>query len=322
MPKEYDPTKRPWYNTAIGADEKSKLVVTPPYADVSGVIILTICHTILDGSATTHTDSDSINGVLALDITIASFYSLLTSEFAPCASSTCFAIDNGGFVIVHPDYINGSPPSTAEHIMFKEPAIAFELVYNGILYNDSCVNIISITMQSFWKVNLTSNIILPSGDAIYPVAGSNMFIIVPWSSTDPQLTPIQGQCSCVNQNANGVCSTGVACQCPCYSTVNYDYCTAEILTPAFKPCVPPISPLHLSDVTTAARAEAIILGSPPCRTCNTPVVPTSPSAQSTASTTAATTTSGVAMTTPRPAMALLIVLFLLDLPQPVFTLSF
>ena len=65
---------------------------------------------------------------------------------------SCFAIDNGGFVIVHPDYISGTAPSAAEHIMFKEPAIATELVSNQIMYNDSCVDIINIDLQFFWKV--------------------------------------------------------------------------------------------------------------------------------------------------------------------------
>ena len=73
--------------------------------------------------------------------------------FCKVSINSCFAIDNGGFVLVHPDYINGSPPSTAEHIMSKKPAIAMELVNNGILYNDSCVNVVDITMQSFWKVS-------------------------------------------------------------------------------------------------------------------------------------------------------------------------
>ena len=70
----------------------------------------------------------------------------------PNVLHSCFAIDNGGFIIVHPDYIKGSAPSAAEHIMFKEPAIATELVKNGIMYNDSCVDIINIDLQFFWKV--------------------------------------------------------------------------------------------------------------------------------------------------------------------------
>jgi hypothetical protein len=303
MPKEYDPTKRPWYSAAIGADEKNKIVVTTPYADVSGVIILTVANTILEGSATANTNSDAIDGVLALDMTLASFYSLLTSEFAPCASSTCFAIDNGGFVIVHPDYINGSPPSKAQHIMFKEPAIAMELFNNGILYNDSCVNIIDVTLQYFWKVNLTSNINLPSGDAIYPVAGSNMFIIVPSPSNTPQ-----GECGCVNQSANGVCLTGVACQCPCYSTLDYDYCTLEILAKTFKPCVPPTSPLYLSDVTTEARAEAIAQDLPACKPCASAAVSVM---------TEPTTAPSVSTTTPKPEIGFfeIILIFVINLPQ-------
>ena len=81
------------------------------------------------------------------------YYFPYKSEYFPNVSlNSCFAIDNGGFVIVHPDYISGSPPSAAEHIMFKEPAIATELVNNGILYNDSCVDIINIDLQFFWKV--------------------------------------------------------------------------------------------------------------------------------------------------------------------------
>jgi hypothetical protein len=37
------------YITAIGADQKNNIAVTPPYLDTSGAILLTVCHTIFVG---------------------------------------------------------------------------------------------------------------------------------------------------------------------------------------------------------------------------------------------------------------------------------
>ena len=53
-------------------------------------------------------------------------------------------------------------------------------------------------------------------------------------------------------------------------SVVFTLCGVFVIMHRSKPCVPPISPLHLSDVTTQSRAEAISLGLPDCRPCNVP----------------------------------------------------
>jgi hypothetical protein len=223
--KNYDNTRRTWYLTAIGADQKNNIAVTPPYLDTSGAILLTVCHTIFVGSATAHTASDPIDGVLCMDMTLSSFYTITVSNFPPCASARCFVIDNAGFIVVHPSYSNGSVPSAAEHIMSKEPAVAWELVKNSVMFNASCVEIFQIVVQSFWKVNVTTQTTLPSGNVIYPVAGTNIYVIVQNSVAPP---PANASCSCNNPSYSGLCSTTAACQCPCYSALNYNNCTGVI----------------------------------------------------------------------------------------------
>ena len=57
------------------------LLMLPLFPSLS--ILLSLCF-----SATgIHTDSDPLAGVLGLDITLGSFYDLLVTQFAPCASA-------------------------------------------------------------------------------------------------------------------------------------------------------------------------------------------------------------------------------------------
>jgi hypothetical protein len=260
---EYDPTKRPWYTQAVAAGQKGKITVTLPYLDPTEQIKLTICTTILEGSASgVHSESDPIVGVMSLDVTIRSFYNFVTKQFDPCKTSgtKCIVIDNSGYVIVHPDYMPNSVPNVVEHITRKEPELAMELFQASLLSNETCINFVDITLQSFSEVYVTKDTTLPSGNKVYPVMDSNIFIIVQ-GSTKPS-----GKCTCLYRDSP--CLPGVSCQCPCYNSIGFDYCIGIPLinTNETRACVPSIALLHVTDVIRPSRDAAVYLAD--CRPCN------------------------------------------------------
>jgi len=58
-------------------------------------------------------------------------------------------------VIAHQDFLD-NPPSAQVHITTKEPEIAADMVLQGSMTSDSCVNYADITNQRFYMVSHNS----------------------------------------------------------------------------------------------------------------------------------------------------------------------
>ena len=69
---------------------------------------------------------------------------------------SCFVIDNGGYIISHPDFVGlheeDYPSIQNVHITQKEPDIAAVLAQNGILLLDHCIHFRESHVHNFYRV--------------------------------------------------------------------------------------------------------------------------------------------------------------------------
>ncbi len=92
LPPGFDPTSRPWWQLAVGAQSAT---VSAPYADTSGGhLVLTYSLARRAGGA--------VVGVAGLDIPLAGFVARL-KDIKPTADSISFVVDGRGAVLAHPD---------------------------------------------------------------------------------------------------------------------------------------------------------------------------------------------------------------------------
>lgn len=93
MPKDYDPTSRGWYKTAV--DNKGKVIITSPYKDmITGKICITACKAVEDNGA--------VVGVVGMDIILEDFSKDL-SQTKVGNQGYIFITDKDGVTIAHPD---------------------------------------------------------------------------------------------------------------------------------------------------------------------------------------------------------------------------
>ncbi|RKP49056.1 methyl-accepting chemotaxis protein [Trinickia fusca] len=91
-PKDYDPTARPWYKTAVAA---GKLTVTKPYGDAStGVPYVAFAAPMIRNGETV----GAVSGAVPLD-----GVREVVSAVHPTPSSLAFVVSRDGQVIAHPD---------------------------------------------------------------------------------------------------------------------------------------------------------------------------------------------------------------------------
>ncbi|OWW22951.1 chemotaxis protein [Noviherbaspirillum denitrificans] len=89
LPKDYDPTGRPWYKQAI---EKNASILTPPYEDASS-------HKLVVSFAQ---PAKGATAVVAADVLLDSVVNIVLS-IKPTPNSYAFLADSNGLVIAHPD---------------------------------------------------------------------------------------------------------------------------------------------------------------------------------------------------------------------------
>lgn len=217
----FEPTRRPWFIKAM--EHPGKTVVTEPYLDIGGAgYIFTISHTIIQ--------RDSPIAVVSLDLTYGFFYSLLLNSSKLCSELNfkCFIIEDKGFLIGHPVFLESLNRRTIEHITHKESYIANELLNHKILVEKkNCINYLNETIQRYYRFNTSLDTILSNtvhGERTkYQIAlipGTNIFITIVKSSSDGgAFCP----CSTVDRlclNCNRMEQTDCECPCECPSIIN------------------------------------------------------------------------------------------------------
>ncbi|KAJ7382934.1 hypothetical protein OS493_031709 [Desmophyllum pertusum] len=74
LAKSYDPTKQPWYHTAIS--NRGLVALTTPYMDAGGAgVVITAAHTLYYGKADhVHHTNDQVMGVMGADFSLVYFH--------------------------------------------------------------------------------------------------------------------------------------------------------------------------------------------------------------------------------------------------------
>ncbi|MBP1754053.1 MAG: methyl-accepting chemotaxis sensory transducer with Cache sensor [Firmicutes bacterium] len=106
LPKDYDPTTRPWYTNAVAAN---KLVWSNPYADASSnMMIVSVSMPIYD-------DTNTFIGVLAIDISLGKMTEFISSS--SIGEKGLMALyDSTGIAIAHPDENLVAKPIPSEEL--------------------------------------------------------------------------------------------------------------------------------------------------------------------------------------------------------------
>ena len=92
LPPDYDPTARPWYQQAAGADAS---VLTAPYADAGGAgLVVTFAKAVREGG--------TVKAVMAGDVSLADVVANVAT-IKPTPSSYAFLVGADGNIIAHPE---------------------------------------------------------------------------------------------------------------------------------------------------------------------------------------------------------------------------
>lgn len=212
--KNFEPTRRPWFIKAMKYPDKT--IITKPYLDVGGAgYILTISHTIFKHNIPI--------AVVSIDLTYSFFYKILlnSSEICQQLNYKCFLIEDNGFLIGHPIFLESLNRRQVEHITHKESFIANELLNHKILVEKkNCLNYLNETIERFYNFNMSLDHVLSNivhGERtkyqIILIPKTNIFLSIVKSSSDGgAFCP----CSTVNRlclNCNRMEQTD--CECPC-----------------------------------------------------------------------------------------------------------
>lgn len=101
LPPDYDPTARPWYKQAAGADGS---VLTAPYADAGGAgLVVTFAKAAREGG--------TVKAVMAGDVSLAAVVANVAS-IKPTPSSYAFLVGGDGNIIAHPEVKLALKPAT------------------------------------------------------------------------------------------------------------------------------------------------------------------------------------------------------------------
>ncbi|XP_068714501.1 VWFA and cache domain-containing protein 1-like [Montipora foliosa] len=244
LPNTYDPRDRPWYHTALS--HSGRLILTTPYLDVGGAgEVIAIARSLYHQEST-----ENVLAVVGADFTLRYFYRLLTKVYPICNDTSkyaCFVMDNAGFMVFHVDFLQSS--ATEEqlehvHITQKERHIAEDLISKSYLIKKECRNVETIKKQSFYEVKL------PPGGVdelrgistckyrLGVISGTNVYIGVAvrdsFCRADKCFCALNGECSLSN----------LICECPCTSSLEFDYCRS-LFPNSSVPLCPPISRGHI-----------------------------------------------------------------------------
>lgn len=171
-PASFDPLRRPWYQKAV--EFPGKVVVTGPSLDPSGSgYVVSISHTVYEGkSSTRHSPTDDVVAVLGADLTLAYMHRMLWATLPFCpdragqvrgSSIRCFIMDERGYLLVHPNLLDPSPPGSQsnieqQHLTHHEPLVASDLLnHDRFVLKKACSSYPDRTVQRFYQLNLTLN---------------------------------------------------------------------------------------------------------------------------------------------------------------------
>ncbi|ELT90478.1 hypothetical protein CAPTEDRAFT_222420 [Capitella teleta] len=191
-------------------------------------------------SSRQHLDTDPVVGVMGLDFSMNVFYYYLTDTFTECEDRSyngCFIIDDGGFVVMHRDWLNLQRPQDAYniHISKKEPGVAKTLIENNIMQRRGCINHEQLLKQYTWLVSMQSDSLDYNNFVIYNIRETNLFVVLLKNRVDDIIS------ACLQISASlPICVSYTEVECPCADKLEFSYCDneLEIDTDTDPPCAP------------------------------------------------------------------------------------
>ncbi|XP_022331682.2 VWFA and cache domain-containing protein 1-like [Crassostrea virginica] len=241
---DYDHKLRPWYHRTMAL--KRLNVLSAPYEDLWGAgKIISITRVIFKGY------SKKIEGVIGTDFSIYYFDQMLQNLYPICANKTmytCIVIDNSGFLVMHPFYIETTSPITTQaHITHLEGRISRSLITNGIMYRQPCRDTENKKEQFTYRVNLPQSHLSGKVDSeekyeIRPVTGSNVFLILKrriFSTNDEKCCEEE-----VSMSPSSIKCENKHCTCLCYEDLQFNECRNKYnSTDGIYPCNPQLPTL-------------------------------------------------------------------------------
>ncbi|XP_063407199.1 VWFA and cache domain-containing protein 1-like [Mytilus trossulus] len=226
LPKNYDHTRRAWYKRTLAL--KGKVVLSAPYLDLWGSgYLITLSKTITEGSGSGPASGQTV-AVIGTDFTINYFYQMMQNTYSDCQNIqqySCFILDSSGYIVIHEDFANpeSTPPKIENvHVIYKESAIAEDLINQNMMNKASCIDFETIKEQFTYRVATNGNDRMNSYAKykIDPVPNSNIFIVI----KQRVYTTSTRCCSIYGISPDSHKCSSRSCDCLCYKDADFDYC--------------------------------------------------------------------------------------------------
>ncbi|XP_077996467.1 VWFA and cache domain-containing protein 1-like [Glandiceps talaboti] len=240
----YDPTVRPWFQRS--KSNKGVLTLSAPYQAASGAgYVITLSKTIVE----THTSDptpDDVVAVMGMDFTLTYFNDLMLRSYPECSENrySCFIMDNSGYLVVHEEFLQfGELDVTKSHITEMEPMVARDLISEGTLTKEACIDFQHVKNRHYYTVQTSS---LSNIDKLDDSDGCKRYQLTHILETNAFLGIIDKTIGCAKSPCpcyydRCLATDSDACECPCLSmTEEYDYCNDDFTftSDAYASCSP------------------------------------------------------------------------------------
>ncbi|XP_062591885.1 VWFA and cache domain-containing protein 1-like [Saccostrea cucullata] len=272
LTNDYDHKIRPWYRRTVA--QKLINVVSAPYEDSWGSgKVITLSRVILKSATNPKSKTEAVIGT---DFSIYHFHQLLKDKYPICANKTlysCIVIDNSGFLVMHPFYIETtSPVKNRIHISYMEGRISRSLISTGIMYRQPCRDTENKKEQFTYRVKLLRSQLSGLVDPIEkyeirPVPGSNVFLILKEIVSNDDSSTC---CSTPSSSSPSSVQCGEdTCSCLCYKTIDFNECenkyeNMEGIDPC-NPKLPTLESVSVPEEEKTRNLETCFPTSCPCR---------------------------------------------------------
>ncbi|XP_032221259.2 VWFA and cache domain-containing protein 1 [Nematostella vectensis] len=256
LPKNFDATTRPWYISA--QSNIDKLALSKPYVDAAGAgLVITAAQTIFKVRENQHATADDVIAVMGADFPLPYFKKILGDTYPLCKSSsyTCFVMDRSGFLIYHDTFMTSSITArdlNLAHVTDKEKLVAQDMIQRGLLERKHCRNMASIKTVNFYDVRVTTGVdytatylSCSANYNIFPISGSNAFLGLVRKTGSCYSNG--ALCSCSSDKERMCSYISPDCQCPCSSTLDFNYCDSEYPLSNVSICAVPAEALLTSE---------------------------------------------------------------------------
>ncbi|XP_033747396.1 VWFA and cache domain-containing protein 1-like [Pecten maximus] len=232
LTNDYDHEKRPWWRRA--KSQREIMTMTTPYLDAWGAgLVVTLCRTIFVGrqEGIPHTEQDDVEGVLGYDIGLSYLERLINEIYPECETgNTCMLVDNSGFIIIHPDFVDPNIQESERvaaveniHIVQKESDIARDLIARSVMGKRSCADFDNHKLQVTYRIQLNDGDIHIKGTNydLWKLEDTNVFLIRKTKAD------VSFQC-CTDipmiSSTAKMCTGTKFCDCLCHTPIPFDAC--------------------------------------------------------------------------------------------------